>query len=154
MGHNFENGDSEVVREVAQRLEVSAARARVFGMALTGLAAFSMFTAAIAMVWIGINVHDLLQERIANARQVEKEAKQEEQLVGNIMGCILGQFAEHRVASYEHHSKTSGVQTVAPPQPVDHAAVAKYCAAIQLPPPEGIQAPPEPPQTSSTSVTR
>jgi hypothetical protein len=129
--------DNDAVRNVAAELYRSARLARWFGLGLVFVGVLAMIGSAAATVWMGDQVRTLLDDAVEQAQRRTDEQERGAVLLGDIMTCILGQFAEHREASRADHQDiarffgepplTHG-GTPGPPQ-YDHDAVTKACDA-------------------------
>lgn len=139
---------NDAVREVSRDLEKTARLARWFGLGLIFIGVMAMLVTSFVTIYVGAQVRSLVRQAVAEQDRLARDAEREAQLVGDIMGCILGQFAEHRAASREHYDAQAQAHgqtpvTVPSPEPVDHQAVMDYCSRARgafEPPPNPVPA--------------
>ena len=125
------NGEA---KEAVKRIERDSRLARRFGFALSAMGTVVLFCTAIGTIYIGVGVRDLLRERVVNAERIAIEQKQAVDFTTAVLDCILGQFAEHRLASrydIEQSARAHGYApptTPAPEPTFDHDKIARACA--------------------------
>lgn len=134
----FDDEDGAVVRRAAQELEHKARLARAFGLGLVAIGVLALVTLAGATLYQGAQVRGLVKRAVVEAEGRNREQAEGAVLLGNIMTCILGQFAEHRDASRADHqdlARLAGARsplthggTPGPPE-YNHETVTKACEA-------------------------
>lgn len=106
--------DNDAVRKATAKLDHSARLARWFGTGLLAIGTTAMLLAAAATVYVGVQVRTLVQGAVEEQQRVALEDEEEQKLIGTIMACILGQFAEHRTASREFFERSLAERGVPP----------------------------------------
>lgn len=128
----FNPEDRQVVRQVAKEVEHAARMARWFGLGLLAVGVLAMVASAVATVYIGVNVRGLVRQDVAEQAQVARDLEARNDLVGDILRCILGQFAEHRQTSrsfFDQSARHHGhpLLPAGEPQPADTEATRTAC---------------------------